>query len=97
MQITLEGREAAVPVQPGDTILESLLRAGVPFPFSCHAGNCGMCKCELLSGDVLELERSEHALLPGERAQGIILACRTRVWGDTSIRRIGGEVPRRSG
>jgi ferredoxin-NAD(P)+ reductase (naphthalene dioxygenase ferredoxin-specific) len=91
MQITLEGHDAPVPVEAGDTILESLLRAGVPFPFSCQAGNCGTCKCELLGGDVHELEHSEHALSPQERARGIILACRTQVWDDTTVRRIDAE------
>ncbi len=91
MQITLEGHDRPVPVEAGDTILASLLRAGVPFPFSCQAGNCGTCKCELLSGDVLELEYSEHALAPEERAKGVILACRTQVWDDTAIRRIDAE------
>lgn len=91
MQITLEGHDLPVPVEAGDTILVSLLRAGVPFPFSCQVGNCGTCKCELVSGDVLELERSEHALAPEERAKGVILACRTQVWDDTLIRRIDVE------
>ena len=91
MQITLEGHERPIPVEPGDTILASLLRAGVPFPFSCQAGNCGTCKCELVSGDVLELEHSEHALAPEERAKGVILACRTQVWDDTVVRRIDAE------
>ena len=91
MQIKLEGHDRSVPAEAGDTILESLLRAGVPFPFSCQAGNCGTCKCELLSGDVHELEHSEHALAPEERAKGVILACRTQVWDDTSIRRINTE------
>lgn len=91
MQITLEGHDRPVPVEPGDTILASLLRAGVAFPFSCQAGNCGTCKCELVSGDVLELEHSEHALAPQERAKGVILACRTQVWDDTLIRRIDAE------
>jgi len=91
MQITLEGHDRPVPVEAGDTILESLLRAGVPFPFSCQAGNCGTCKCELLSGDVHELEYSEHALSPRERAKGIILACRAQVWDDTAVRRIDAE------
>lgn len=91
MQITLEGHDQPVPVEAGDTILASLLRAGVPFPFSCQAGNCGTCKCELISGDVLELEHSEHALTPQERAKGVILACRTQVWDDTTIRRIDAE------
>src|SRR5688572_9990279 len=91
MQITLEGRDGPVPVEAGDTILASLLRAGVPFPFSCQAGNCGTCKCELISGDILELEHSEHALSAEERAKGVILACRTQVWDDTAVRRIDAE------
>jgi len=91
MQITLEGHERPIPVEAGDTILASLLRAGVPFPFSCQAGNCGTCKCELVSGDILELEHSEHALGAEERAKGIILACRTQVWDDTVVRRIDAE------
>jgi naphthalene 1,2-dioxygenase ferredoxin reductase component len=91
MQITLEGYDRPIPVEAGDTILGSLLRAGVPFPFSCQAGNCGTCKCELVSGDILELEHSEHALSAEERAKGIILACRTQVWDDTVVRRIDVE------
>jgi NAD(P)H-flavin reductase/ferredoxin len=91
MQITLEGHERPIPVEPGDTVLASLLRAGVPFPFSCQAGNCGTCKCELISGDILELEHSEHALSAPERAKGIILACRTQVWDDAVVRRIDAE------
>jgi naphthalene 1,2-dioxygenase ferredoxin reductase component len=91
MQITLEGHDRPVCVEPGDTILASLLRAGVAFPFSCQAGNCGTCKCELVSGDVLELGHSEHALAADERAKGIILACRTQVWDDTVVRRIDTE------
>jgi NAD(P)H-flavin reductase/ferredoxin len=91
MQITLEGHDRPIPVEAGDTILASLLRAGVPFPFSCQAGNCGTCKCELVSGDILELEHSEHALAAQERAKGIILACRTQVWDDTVVRRIDTE------
>jgi ferredoxin len=88
MQITLEGHEAPVAANPGDTVLESLLRAGVPFPFSCQFGNCGTCKCQLLRGEVTELEHSEHLLGAEERARGVILACRTRAWSDTAIRRI---------
>jgi ferredoxin len=88
MQITLQGRAEPVPVQAGDTILTSLLRAGVRFPFSCQAGNCGSCKCELLSGEVLEIPRSRQALAPEERARGIVLACRTLIRSDTVVRRI---------
>ena len=88
MQITLEGREQPVPVEPGDTILASLLRAGVPFPFSCQVGNCGHCKCQLVAGEVLELERSEQVLSAEERARGVILACRTQVRDHATVRRV---------
>src|SRR3989442_12611085 len=91
MQITLEGHDQPVPVRAGDTMLEALLRAGVAFPFSCRSGNCGTCQCELVSGDGVEPEHSEHALAPEARAKGIILACRTQVWDDAVIRRIDAE------
>ena len=71
---------------PGETILESLLKAGVAFPHNCQSGNCGACKCELVEGDILELPYSEYALSTEERARNLILACRTQVWGDCSVR-----------
>jgi len=88
MQITLEGHDQPVPVQPGDTLLAALLRAGLPFPFSCQTGNCGTCKCELVAGEVGELAHSEHVLSAAERARGIVLACRTEPLSDAVVRRI---------
>ena len=88
MQITLEGHAEPVPVEAGDTILTSLLRAGVPFPFSCQTGTCGTCKCKLLSGEIDELAHSERVLGPEERARGIVLACRAQIRTDSVVRRI---------
>lgn len=88
MQITVQGHDQPVEVRAGDTLLAAVLRAGVPFPFSCQAGNCGTCKCALISGEVAELEYSEQALSPEERTAGLILACRSQPWGDTVIRRL---------
>lgn len=88
MQITLEGHQQPVPVHAGDTALAALLRAGLAFPFSCQAGNCGTCKCELLAGDVHLLDYSEQALSDAERARGLVLACRAQPWTDLLIRRI---------
>ena len=88
MQITLEGHDRPVPAQTGDTLLGALLRAGLPFPFSCQSGSCGTCKCELLSGDIEMLEYSAHTLSPAERSRGVVLACRTLLRGDAVVRRI---------
>ncbi len=81
----------AVNAEDGETILSAVQRAGVAFSHSCLAGNCGSCKCELIDGDIYELERSEFALTDAERASGLILACRTQVWGDTRIRRLAED------
>ena len=91
MQITLLGHDQPVPVLPGDTLLASLLRAGLAFPFSCQTGTCGTCKCELVSGDVEQLDYSEHVLSPAERSRGIVLACRSQVRSDAVVRRIDNE------
>jgi naphthalene 1,2-dioxygenase ferredoxin reductase component len=88
MQIILDGHDRPVPAQAGDTLLAALLRAGLPFPFSCQSGNCGTCKCELLSGEVEMLEYSAHTLSAAERARGVVLACRTLLRGDAVVRRI---------
>ncbi len=80
-----------VAAEEGETLLAALLRNGLPFPHSCQQGNCGTCRCELVSGDVLELPHSEFALSEAERARGVILACRTQVWGDCEVRALDEE------
>jgi naphthalene 1,2-dioxygenase ferredoxin reductase component len=90
-QVEIADTGERVPAEPGETILDAALRAGAAFPYSCQAGNCGTCKCEYLSGDIFELEHSEHALKAEERAKNVILACRTQVWGGVAVRRIAAE------
>jgi len=89
--ITVAGEPQTVPAEDGETLLDALLRHGVGFAYSCQAGNCGTCKCEHLTGELLELEYSEHALSADERGRGIVLACRSQVWSDVQIRRLSPE------
>lgn len=89
--IRIDGCADSAEAEPGDTVLDALLMAGIGFSYSCQAGNCGTCKCELLEGEVLELEHSEHALSPADRARGVVLACRTQVWSDVTIRKLDDE------
>jgi len=63
----------------------------VAFPHNCQSGNCGACKCEFVEGDILELPYSEYALSGDERARNLILACRTQVWGDCTVRMLEAE------
>jgi CDP-4-dehydro-6-deoxyglucose reductase/ferredoxin-NAD(P)+ reductase (naphthalene dioxygenase ferredoxin-specific) len=89
--ISIADYPQGVPAADGETILDALLRHGVGFAYSCQAGNCGTCKCEYVSGEIFELEYSEHALSPAERARNVILACRSQVWSDVEIRRLSAE------
>ena len=77
------GRE--IIVADGATILETALEAGIEYPFGCQSGNCGACKSRLLEGEVELQEYSEFALSDAERAQGLILACRSMPQVDCKV------------
>ncbi len=87
-KLKIEDLDRTITARPGETLLAALLSQGVPFAYSCDSGNCGACKCQLVSGEVSGLEYSEQALSPKERSQGIILACRSRARSDLIVRRI---------
>ncbi|WP_306207057.1 pyridoxamine 5'-phosphate oxidase family protein [Actinoplanes sp. RD1] len=46
------GSLGAVVVEPGQTLLDAGLAAGLPMPFSCTVGSCGECVMRLRSGRV---------------------------------------------
>ncbi|MBZ0116365.1 MAG: 2Fe-2S iron-sulfur cluster binding domain-containing protein, partial [Sandaracinaceae bacterium] len=72
----VRGRSAKVSVEPGQTLLEAGLAAGLPMPFSCAMGGCGACKGRLVEGAV-HLEEP-NCLSERERAQGLVLPCIAR-------------------
>lgn len=59
--------------QPGESILDAGLRAGLRLDFSCTVGGCGHCKLRVAEGEVLLDE--PNCLSPEERAAGYTLAC----------------------
>ena len=65
-RITVAGR-------PGETLLESARRGGLPPPFSCEAGNCGTCIAKLTEGTATM--RVNDALDDDEVADGYVLTC----------------------
>ena len=68
--------ERRVVVQPGRTVLETALDAGIDMPFSCAVGGCGTCRVHLAAGSVVMDE--PNCLSAGERAEGYVLACVSR-------------------
>ncbi len=83
--VTLRHHPTPITVRAGETILAAALRQGVPYPFSCQAGNCGACKSRLLSGDVTLRAHAEYALPAADRAAGLRRARRADPQGPCTV------------
>ena len=71
--ISKAGRDQGVQVEPGQTILEAALAAGIDMPFSCAMGGCGTCRAHRAKGEV-QMEEP-NCLSRSEREQGYVLTC----------------------
>lgn len=60
-------------VEPGQTLLDAGLAAGLPMPYSCTVGNCGDCMVRLRGGEVAQSE--PNCLTERQKADGYVLAC----------------------
>lgn len=87
--ITLNRSRLPVASKPGQSLMESLLSAGLPVASSCQGeGICGKCSIRILSGrenlspenDLERRRRKELSIPEGER-----LSCQTQVLGDILI------------
>ncbi|MFD7321243.1 2Fe-2S iron-sulfur cluster-binding protein [Streptomyces sp. NPDC059875] len=72
---TLHGRSGNWPVQEGETLLETVLRARADAPYACKGGVCGTCRAFLVDGEV-RMDRN-FALEPEETEAGYVLACQS--------------------
>src|SRR5262245_49401670 len=63
VSVTVQPRGETVVGAPGALLLDTLRRAQIPISYSCEAGRCGTCRCEVLSGEVVE-EPAEFRGLP---------------------------------
>lgn len=71
--------------EPGETVLDAALRAGLNLPYGCRSGACGACKGKLLAGSVHYGDNQPTALTPEERAAGLALFCQAIPEGDLTI------------
>ena len=73
--VSVHPDERIVTARRGETLLEAGLRDGLPMPFDCRNGGCGVCKADLLAGEVHLRAYQESALPAAERAAGRTLLC----------------------
>jgi ferredoxin len=81
--ITLDGTTVTVPVNAGDTLLETARRAGLTPPYSCEAGNCGTCIATVTDGTVTM--RVNEVLDDSEVDDGLVLTCQGVPQSDVTL------------
>lgn len=90
--IRLDGSEVSFPQDDTDTVLRAALRAGIGFPYECHAGGCGSCKFDIVSGEVRVLWTDAPGLSERDRRKGRQLACQCVATTDLCLKvRTGAE------
>ncbi|MFN3133990.1 MAG: 2Fe-2S iron-sulfur cluster-binding protein [Candidatus Kryptonium sp.] len=75
--------------KPGQTILESALKAGIELPHGCTKGGCGVCKIKV-KGRVDFGKVSKAMLTDQEKENGFCLSCRAIPLEDLEISLIDG-------
>jgi len=77
MDILVQPLNRLIRVAPGANLLEALRAAQVPMSYSCLSGRCGICRCRILDGEVLDGGSEQQRPLDG--MDGAVLACQTYV------------------
>ena len=72
---TLHGRSGNWPVQEGETLLDTVLRARADAPYACKGGVCGTCRALVTDGKA-DMRRN-FALEPAEVDAGYVLTCQS--------------------
>ena len=71
--VRLNGRTHRLEYHRGETLLETMRRAGLVTPFVCEQGVCGTCMARRLKGEIAL--RENHVLSDEDLAAGYTLAC----------------------
>ena len=72
-------------LEGNDSILDAGLKAGFYLDYGCTSGNCGSCKCKVVSGAVRKLRDHDFVISAREQEQGYILACSNTAISDLVI------------
>jgi NAD(P)H-flavin reductase/ferredoxin len=84
-QLTVHPGNRTVPVRPAETLLDAGLRGGVPLPFECRSGGCGICRAKVLIGEIDPGVYQPGALTAAARARGDALLCCATALSDIEI------------
>jgi ferredoxin len=76
-RVTIVPDGVTVECQPGENLLTALSRLGYRYRVGCRRGGCGVCKVQLLLGEVrYERPVADSVLTDDQQVAGICLSCR---------------------
>lgn len=82
--VTFTDSDRAGPLPPDKVVLDVAEELGVDIDYSCRVGICGVCRVELLAGEVsMDVE---DGLEPGDKEKNLILACQAKANCDISVK-----------
>ena len=82
--VTFTDSGKAGTIAPDKVVLDVAEELGVDIDYSCRAGVCGVCRVELLAGEVSMAV--EDGLEPGDKEKNLILACQAKATADISVK-----------
>lgn len=92
-ELSIEPLGQTIRVEPGQTLLDAALRAGIWLPHACCHGLCATCKVRVTDGEIEHGEASSFALMDFEREEGLALACCATLQSDATIEAAIDEDP----
>lgn len=87
-KITFVPSNRSVEVRPGETVLRAASRARVAITQRCRGnGSCTMCKVRVDKESIVSppCEAEKRLISETELAQGVRLACQTKIQGSTRV------------
>ncbi len=84
-RISLKSGKYSFTAEEYESILDAAIRAGVPFNYGCSNGNCGLCKAQILSGEVSQLRKHDFVISEADKIQSYALMCSTACKSDLLI------------
>ncbi|OBB94841.1 2Fe-2S iron-sulfur cluster binding domain-containing protein [Mycobacterium sp. 852002-40037_SCH5390672] len=76
LEVELDGQRHRLRWPHGQTLVETLLGAGIAVPHSCRQGHCGSCVASVITGRV-DMAPCD-VLDAADLEDGLILACQAR-------------------
>lgn len=91
--LTLHPTGQVVHLDPGETVLGGLHKAGYAYTVGCRRGGCGICKVDARAGEfTYDHPVADSVISPDEAVDGTCLSCRAVPTSDLTIELRGESV-----